>query len=177
MNDHLHPGDLVTFRPPNAPDTTVTATVADVVFSHPAYTVFREANGAEWTALHDDTTTIGTTAIGYEYRVLIGTDFRNKAYGSHDEARNQSFVETWSDTIYVQRERDVPWAVLNRHNRDDRPDGQVGPSFSVGDAVAYRRVEDEAWTYVIDIDCSFVTVDSVTVVEGKTWSQVFDEAV
>jgi hypothetical protein len=54
------------------------------------------------------------------------------------------------------------------HNRDDRPDGQLCPSMSVGDVV---KLGDEWWT-VQDIGFAKVEVDATDLIEDRTWREV-----
>jgi len=47
-------------------------------------------------------------------------------------------VLVFASTIEAHDPQDALGAVWIRHNRDDRPDGQIGPSLSVGDVVVLQ---------------------------------------
>ena len=55
-----------------------------------------------------------------------------------------------------------------KHNRDDRPDGQLCPSMSVGDVVEL----DGRWHTVVDIGFESVTVDPDDLITDRTWREV-----
>lgn len=55
-----------------------------------------------------------------------------------------------------------------RHNRDDRPDGQLCPSMSVGDVVI---LGETAWS-VADFGFEPVTVDPADLITDRTWREV-----
>lgn len=55
-----------------------------------------------------------------------------------------------------------------RHNHDDRPDGQMCPSMSIGDVVI---VGEGAWS-VDHIGFVPVTVDPADLITDRTWSEV-----
>jgi hypothetical protein len=57
-----------------------------------------------------------------------------------------------------------------RHNHDDRPDGQICPSMSIGDVIV---IAETAYTVA---DFGFVQVDfSKAVILELTWKQAFDQ--
>lgn len=83
----------------------------------------------------------------------------------------QRLVKTWEG---VQGSRGDPSVALEflfeKHNRDDRPDGQVGPSLSVGDVVILGD-KAHAVTYA-----GFEEVPMPTNIETeKTWVQLTEE--
>jgi hypothetical protein len=55
-----------------------------------------------------------------------------------------------------------------KHNRDDRPDGQLCPSMSIGDVVEL----DGRWHTVADVGFESVTVDVFDLITDKTWREV-----
>ena len=61
--------------------------------------------------------------------------------------------------------------VFARHNRDDRPDGQLCPSMSIGDVVMFGEVAMS----VDDIGFARVDVDHADLVVDRTWRQVIDQ--
>jgi hypothetical protein len=62
-------------------------------------------------------------------------------------------------------------AVFELHNRDDRPDGQMCPSMSVGDVV----VVGEVALSVDQRDWKQVNIDPADVITGRTWYEVVAE--
>jgi hypothetical protein len=64
------------------------------------------------------------------------------------------------------------YVILNdlfaRHNRDDRPDGRLCPSMSVGDVVVIGEI---AWT-VMREGWSPVILDPADLITDRTWSEV-----
>lgn len=59
--------------------------------------------------------------------------------------------------------------IYARHNRDDRPDGQLCPSMSIGDVVV---IDGAAWS-VGRIGFVPVDVDPADLITDRTWSQFF----
>jgi hypothetical protein len=56
-------------------------------------------------------------------------------------------------------------AVYARHNRDDRPDGQMCPSMSVGDVVVFGKVA----LSVDSFGFATVAIDPTDVITDRTW--------
>lgn len=72
----------------------------------------------------------------FTYEILINLNTRNKFFtDTVDVLRADPFVFTYRGTVEADTILKAAWAVVAIHNRDDRPDGQIGPSFSVGDAI------------------------------------------
>jgi hypothetical protein len=59
-------------------------------------------------------------------------------------------------------------AIFVRHNRDDRPDGQLCPSMSVGDVIV---LGETAWS-VANVGFTPVTVDPADAITDRTWTEV-----
>lgn len=83
----------------------------------------------------------------FHYAILIGDDIRDKSFAAVEYLAAQDYTFTWAGTVHANTKQGAAHLVAERHNRDDRPDGQVGPSFSVGDAIVLTTGEEEA-TYV-----------------------------
>lgn len=70
----------------------------------------------------------------------------------------------WIDpTVYAIADLgdDTLDAVYGRHNRDDRPDGQIAPSLSVGDVVAVTDLSPDVSTRYYAVDSiGFSSVDA-----------------
>lgn len=86
-------------------------------------------------------------------------------------------VRGWSDVIEVAgpasavRSDALAEQVWMRHNRDDRPDGQLCPSISVGDVVVFGDV-------ALSVDsCGFarVNLDATDLITDRNWRHVRDE--
>jgi len=62
--------------------------------------------------------------------------------------------------------------IFTRHNRDDRPDGQLCPSMSIGDVVILSADDaiPAAWS-VNDRGFVPVTVDPADLITDRTWSE------
>ena len=58
--------------------------------------------------------------------------------------------------------------LFSRHNRDDRPDGQLCPSMSVGDVIVFGEV-----AYSVD-HCGFkrVDLDMRDLITDRTWTEM-----
>ena len=68
--------------------------------------------------------------------------------------------------------------LFNRHNRDDRPDGQMCPSMSIGDVVVLSR---DDWTQAFTCETfGFARVTEAAFAEAdvdhRAWTVVIDEA-
>ena len=103
--------------------------------------------------------------------------YRNYTNGSHPFMRGYEpgdvLIAGWAGTVTLDESLDVFAAaerVWIRHNRDDRPDGQVCPSMSVGDVV----VIGETALTVESCGFSICTVDAAGVVTDRTWRQWID---
>lgn len=58
--------------------------------------------------------------------------------------------------------------IFARHNRDDRPDGRLCPSMSVGDVII---LGDTAWS-VASFGFKPVTVDPADLIADRTWTEI-----
>lgn len=61
-----------------------------------------------------------------------------------------------------------------KHNRDDRPDGQLCPSMSIGDVVLLHADSGDKWQAWSVDDCGFVQVlvDPADLITDRTWREV-----
>jgi hypothetical protein len=59
-------------------------------------------------------------------------------------------------------------AIFARHNRDDRPDGRLCPSMSVGDVIVIAEI---AWT-VLGTGWFPVVLDAADLITDRTWSEI-----
>ena len=57
--------------------------------------------------------------------------------------------------------------LFGRHNRDDRPDGRMCPSMSVGDVIVFGEVA----VSVASMGFVFVTVDAADLITDRTWKE------
>ena len=84
-------------------------------------------------------------------------------------------VRGWCDVVAstdpVPRFEVLAEDVFARHNRDDRPDGQLCPSMSIGDVVMFGEVAMS----VDGIGFARVDVDRADLVVDRTWRQVIDQ--
>jgi hypothetical protein len=89
----------------------------------------------------------------FTYDVLINRTVAKHFAGTVDQLAGHPYVLTYRGTtpIHLLDDRDAAEWVISRHNRDDRPDGYIGPSFSVGDAIRLRNPEHH-------IDHTYVSV-------------------
>lgn len=80
-------------------------------------------------------------------------------------------VKGWEGDI-AHHPDDDPFAALEklfmRHNRDDRPDGRLCPSMSVGDVVV---LGETAWS-VASIGFEEVTLDPADLITDRTWLEI-----
>ena len=87
--------------------------------------------------------------------------------------RGDRLVKGYSDEIDLAPSDEastmtvLEW-IFARHNRDDRPDGRLCPSMSVGDVVV---LGETAWT-VEDIGFARVDLDPGDLITDKTWTEV-----
>lgn len=109
------------------------------------------------------------TTISYTNYTNVDATFR-RGYEPGDR-----LVKGWSGELAFSRYEhlDNPtYAILEdlfaRHNRDDRPDGRLCPSMSVGDVVV---VGESAWT-VMREGWSPVIPDPADLIADRTWSEV-----
>lgn len=88
-------------------------------------------------------------------------------------------VRGYSGTVAVQAARldsNVEFLVLvaevlfDRHNRDDRPDGHLSPSMSVGDVVTFPIFE--AAVTVESLGFALVDLDPADLITDHYWSEV-----
>ena len=88
-------------------------------------------------------------------------------------------VKGWTGDVDVDRDVDrddglaavmaaAAEQVFARHNRDDRPDGRLCPSMSVGDVVQFG----ETMLSVDRFGWKAVTVDPADLITDRAWSQV-----
>lgn len=91
-----------------------------------------------------------------------------------------ALVRTWQGEIPGNTALDAAWLVVARHNRDDRPDGQLGPSFSSGDVVVLTPIGQRGRNLV-----AFASMDGMEMVQveppvgyetGRTWREVVSDA-
>lgn len=84
-------------------------------------------------------------------------------------------VKGWSGDIEVP-EGEPKIVVLERlfakHNWDDRPDGQLCPSMSVGDVVKLDDGTYHSWHTVAAVGFDNVTVGQADLIEDRTWREV-----
>ena len=100
--------------------------------------------------------------------------YRNYTNGSRPFMRGYEpgdvLIAGWAGTVTLDESLDVFAAaerVWVRHNRDDRPDGQLCPSMSVGDVV----VLGETALTVEACGFSICTVEGADVISDRTWRQ------
>jgi hypothetical protein len=102
------------------------------------------------------------TTIGY-------TNYTNlDAYFGRGYRRGDRLVKGYSGEIEISDlEYDLE-AIFARHNRDDRPDGRLCPSMSVGDVIILGEgaftVESEGF--------SPINLDLRDLITDRTWSEV-----
>lgn len=69
---------------------------------------------------------------------------------------------------------DAAWQLVTRHNRDDRPDGQYGPSFGSGDVLVLHKRDGGLIAFASNgLDLTVVDVP-VGYITDRTWRQVCD---
>ena len=100
--------------------------------------------------------------------------YRNYTNGSAPFLRGYQpgdvLVAGWAGTVTLDKSLDVFAAaerVFVRHNRDDRPDGQLCPSMSTGDVV----VIGETALTVESVGFSICTVNAADIVTDVSWRQ------
>ncbi len=79
-------------------------------------------------------------------------------------------IEGWSGSITVDPTDDayaIAERLFVRHNRDDRPDGQLCPSMSIGDVVVFA----ETALTVEDVGFRAVGIDRSDIVTDLTWRE------
>lgn len=80
----------------------------------------------------------------------------------------QRLVKGWAGEIDMPPGVVVLEAIFSRHNRDDRPDGQLCPSMSVGDVIV---IAETAWS-VANVGFVPVVIDPADVITDRTWLEV-----
>ena len=107
--------------------------------------------------------------MGYECWTNVDARF------SRTYERGDWLVRGWCDVVAstdpVPRFEVLAEEGFARHNRDDRPDGQLCPSMSIGDVVMFGEVAMS----VDGIGFARVDVDHVDLVVDRTWLQVIDQ--
>lgn len=128
-----------------------------------------------------------------DYRVLINVaedKWRRRSWDNEgptlqdgDEYQpGDPMCQTWSGVIEWSADGQVirgdlmegaAWAVLSRHNRGDRPDGQVGPSFGSGDVVVLDTPEGTV-AYAAVRGTAMVRVPVPENIDPRPWRQIMD---
>jgi hypothetical protein len=111
---------------------------------------------------------LSTSPVTISYRNYTNVSFPfMRGYEPGD-----TMVTGWSGTIDADtlEVHSLAEQLFSRHNRDDRPDGQLCPSMSVGDVV----VIGETALTVEGIGFSICSLDPADVVESLTWRQYLD---
>ena len=88
--------------------------------------------------------------------------------------RGDRLVRGYTGVVDVDEADDVGAVaerLFARHNRDDRPDGQLCPAMSVGDVIVIGEVA----VSVAGVGFQLVDVDSDDLIVDRTWRQVIDE--
>ena len=111
------------------------------------------------------------TGVGQVYECWTNVDARfSRTYECGDR-----LVRGWRDVVAstgpVPRFEVLAVEVFARHNRDDRPDGQLCPSMSIGDVVVFGEVAMS----VDRIGFARVDVDPGDLVPDRTWREVIDQ--
>jgi hypothetical protein len=111
------------------------------------------------------------TGVGVIYECWTNVDARlSRTYEPGDR-----LVRGWCDVVAstdpVPRFEVLAEEVFARHNRDDRPDGQLCPSMSIGDVVVFGEVAMS----VDGIGFARVDVDPGDLVVDQTWREVIDQ--
>jgi hypothetical protein len=95
-------------------------------------------------------------------------------FGRPDE-RGDRLVRGYSGTIDIHGGEplveEIAEQLFDRHNRDDRPDGRLCPSMSVGDVVVVAEV-------AVSVDaCGWrrVDLDPADMITDRSWRAVIDE--
>ena len=84
-------------------------------------------------------------------------------------------VKGWSDEVHLpEGEPRITTLelIFERHNRDDRPDGQLCPSMSVGDVVRLDVGPYIEYHTVVSIGFDKVSVEGTDLIEDRTWREV-----
>lgn len=75
----------------------------------------------------------------YTYKRFVNVNFNEQARASFDGYKaGDPITMTAIGSVEAATELDACEQVFIRHNQDDRTDGRVGPSMSVGDVVILR---------------------------------------
>lgn len=121
----------------------------------------------------------------FSYEVLINVALDDRGFPSAKFCRfdgpsyllGDPLVRTWRGEMSGEDSLSAAWAVVDRHNRDDRPDGRVGPSFSQGDVVVLTPVdapsESVAYASMHGLSLEPVSVPDPSIVEtSRSWRDV-----
>ena len=85
--------------------------------------------------------------------------------------RGDRLVRGWSGDIVLYSPEMTAEAIYTIHNHDDRPDGQMCPSMSVGDVVIIGEIA----LSVDMIGFVRVEVDHDDLITDRTWREMWDE--
>lgn len=106
-----------------------------------------------------------------KYTILINVHPEKWAPG-RGALPDDLFVQTWEDELSPDAVFSAPEVLLERifmwHNADDRPDGQLGPSLSIGDVVI---LGERSWT-CSTIGWSLFDVIPENVITDRPWIEV-----
>jgi hypothetical protein len=83
-----------------------------------------------------------------------------------------SLVRGFAGVVDAESIADASALLFARHNRDDRPDGQIAPSMSVGDVIEFS----ECALSVADIGFAVVVIADRDRVTDRSWLEVVDQA-
>lgn len=98
----------------------------------------------------------------FMYEVLLNGARRDSYKASADDP----FVFVYRGTVNGASAVNAAWTVLHMHNADNRPDGRLGYSFSIGDAV--RLIDaDGNESYWLDSEGDFVEIGKPASIERE----------
>lgn len=111
------------------------------------------------------------------YRVPAPHTRFGKDVSSYEDG--DRLVLVYTDTIEAATDLEACNLLFTRHNVDDRPDGNLGPSLSVGDVVVLRPVEagaikDPSVAYACE-SSGWSQVPVPTNIDPRFWVEVMDE--
>lgn len=119
-----------------------------------------------------DRTDLGNTG----YVVLINVSFDPRQYLDGYQP-GDPMVETWrgeiedeSGTLGQMSQPVILERIYIRHNREDRPDGRIGPSLSIGDVLC---VGEQSFACRMRGFEEVPTPENITT--DKSWVQIMDE--
>lgn len=102
-------------------------------------------------------------------QTLTYTNYTNlDARFSRGYKRGDRLVKGWTGQITQDHPMVMLETLFARHNRDDRPDGQLCPSMSVGDVVI---LGETAWSVAI-VGWVGVALDPADLITNRTWTEV-----